>query len=594
MRETNPELETPEVPVDRNTEVMAGGVGQPAHVDESAQKSERTIAVCRLALSISAFAIIFVDPRQPLYGSSALYILLGTYIVHSAALLWAFSREKLLAATAAKAVLLADVAWFTAIVALSAGGPNPFFLFYVFAVVSAGARWGMRTTVRVALGAALLYLVVVVGSRWWFLGSEFTVRSAYILRPTYLLILGYLVGFIGEHELSAKRRLIEIIALQNAVGRSRAPMTMLVRLVHRLVAFFAADYVLLQLRTGDGDGIEWEGRAKRGHALVLRSVPPTSWTPASSGGLSYRLSHVIGNWGRRVECMSPSDNVPNRVVETEEPAFLARPRARTLISIPIGAPAGARGRLILGRTRSNFSRDDLAFCRTLAAQGAILIDNAMLQQAAEELAVAEERTRIARDIHDGFVQSLAALDVRIEVCRKLEQKDPERLPGELADLQGNIKQGYQDARRYLDKLRKGSEAGPDVDSAMEEIVREFRKKADSKIELHSSAEGVPAQHGIGFELLQIVREGLTNISRHARAEHAMVSVEARPRDFQVTIRDDGCGFPVAAGGMNGELPSSAAPWSIRERVEALQGSLSITSSVGGGSEIRITLPRNGN
>jgi signal transduction histidine kinase len=132
-----------------------------------------------------------------------------------------------------------------------------------------------------------------------------------------------------------------------------------------------------------------------------------------------------------------------------------------------------------------------------------------------------------------------------------------------------------------------------VDTAVREVIQEFRERGDVYVDLDAQAGGVPARHGIGFELLQIVREGLTNIHRHAAARHAAIRVSAREDDFLIVIRDDGRGFPSAPFQGNDELPVSTAPWSIRERVQSLGGSLRLRSRAGGGSEIHITLPRHG-
>jgi signal transduction histidine kinase len=358
-----------------------------------------------------------------------------------------------------------------------------------------------------------------------------------------------------------------------------------------LARFFGADYALLQLRPPQGPAIEWEGIRKAGQRLLVRTVDPTPWSPDTAGTLCYRVSHALGNWGRRVEAFQSRSLRPKHLAEGEEPGFLSRSRTRSLLSVPIRAPGGIRGRLMLGRSHSNFSREDLDFCQTLVTQAAMILDNVVLQSKAEELAVAEERARIARDVHDGFVQSLASLDVGIEVCRRLERKEPDRLGAELAELQRAVKQGYRDARRYLDRLRDRRPHGPDLDEAVRELVREFREHGDVAVELDASAEGVPARDGVGFEVLQIVREGLTNIVRHSGARNAVVAVTADNGEFHVLIRDDGRGFPAAAASKDEELPRSVAPWSIRERVEALGGTLELRSRIGGGSEIRVTLPK---
>ena len=558
--------------------------------DESLDRSERVIAISRLILAFSGLGIVLMDPRPPVYSKTALYTILGAYITYSAVLLWLFTNRGLHSRTTSKPILVADIAWYTLIVGLSEGSTSPFFPFYLFAVCSAAIRWGIRTTIRVALSSAFLYLASILIVRRLALGPDFTLHSAHLLRPIYLVLIGYLVGLIGEHELSAKRRLIELIAMQQEVGRSRSQLYTLARLFRRIFRFFGADYVLLQIRPPSGPDIDWEGERKPGHRLVLRGIPASSWTADAAGPFSYRVSHAFGNWGRRVEMFGAGTHRPVPVPESRAPGFLARSRTRSLLSTPVWSQGGFRGRLLLGRTRMNFSKEELAFCETLVAQAAVILDNVVLQQKAEELAVAEERARIARDVHDGFVQSLASIDVGIEVCRRLERKDPAKLSSELEELQRTVKQGYAEARRYLDRLRRRQPQGPDVETAVRDLVREFRERGDIEVDLHADAEGIASRDGVGFELLQIVREGLSNIVRHAGAEHASVSVSATNGSVELVIRDDGRGFPTA--GRNGdELPLSSAPWSIRERVQSLGGSLQLTSRAGSGSEIRITLPR---
>ena len=558
--------------------------------DESLDRVERVIAVSRVVLAISALPIMLLDPRRPMYSTTPLYVVLGAYIVYSVALLWLFTRG-MRARTSSRPILVADVAWFTLIVLLSQGGTSPFFLFYLFSVCTAAIRWGIRTTLHISVLSAALYLSSVFVLRLIVAGPDFSMHSAHVMRSTYLVLIGYLVGFIGEHELSAKRRLIEMVSIQREVGRSRSAFVTLARLLGRIVRFFDADYALLQLRTAEGPPVEWEGsRPAPGRRLVLRSVEPRPWSPDAARAHSFRVSHALGNWGRHVEGYEAGRYRPLHLAEGDEPGFLSRSRVRSLISVPIRSRGGVRGRIMLGRVRSNFSKEDLDFLDTLVGQTAMILDNVVLQATAEELAVAEERARIARDVHDGFVQSLASLDVGIEVCRQLERKNPAKLAAELADLQRTVKHGYRDARRYLDRLRDNRVQGPDVNEAVRELVREFQDRGDVAIDLETRAEGVPARQGIGFEVMQIVREGLTNIVRHSGARRARVLVDASNGELEVVIHDNGRGFPAAGASDEGELPHSAAPWSIRERVEALGGTLHLTSRLGAGSELRITLP----
>jgi signal transduction histidine kinase len=566
--------------------------------DESLQRSERTIAVGRFMLSIAALVIVLVTPQQPLTGMTTLYAVLSAYIAYSAGLLWFFTARGGVSRRTSMPILAADIAWSTLIVGLGEGGVSSFFLLYFFAVCSAAIGWGLRVTLVVSVASASLYLASVLVVRRHVLGPEFYLHSAHLLRPVYLVLLGYLVGLIGEYELSAKRRLIELMSMQREAEQHHPTAHTLLRLFRRMLRFFDADYALLQLRPADASAVEWEGTRNHSERVpVLHSVAPSSWTTLSAGNLSYRVSHALGNWGRSVESFQPGSMRPRPVAYSEEPGFLARSRLRSLISIPVSSQEGTRGRLLLGRSSANYSREDLAFCRTLAAQAAVVLDNVVLQQKAETLAVAEERARIARDIHDGFVQSLASIDVGIEVCRQIGRKKPERLRGELADLQRAVKQGYRDARHYMDLLRDRTLQGPDVRDAARNLIAEFRERTDIEIELQADLDDMPAGGGTGFEVLQIVREGLTNIVRHADANRALVSIRRDNGDIEIVVRDDGRGFPDAGEGGPGEpwrvLPSAVAPWSIRERVAALGGNLALRSRSGEGSEVRVTLPASG-
>jgi len=575
------------------TIVPAAGADDPITTapDEAADRTEKVIAFSRLALAVFALCVVILDPRQPMYSSGALYFLLAAYILYSAALVVFIGGGGGRGRSTSKPILIGDIAWYTVIVGLGEGGTSPFFLLYLFAVCTAAIRWGVRTTIRVALWSAALYLVGILVVRRLVLGPDFSLHTAHLFRPVYLVVLGYLVGLIGEQELSAKRRILELIAMQGEVGRSHSQLFTLARLFRRIVRFFGADYVLLQIRPPDGVEIDWEGVRKSGQRLVLRTAVPAPWSPEFASERSYRVIHAVGNWGRRVEMYESATYRPSALLEGQEPGFLARSRLRSLMSVPVISPGGYRGRLLVGRARANFSRDDVAFCKTLVAQATVILDNVSLQAKAEELAVAEERARIARDIHDGFVQALASIDVGIEVCRRLDQRNPSRLTDELAELQRTVKQGYREARRYLDRLRQRMPQGPAVEVAMHDLVREFQERGDLQVDLQAAAEGMSSRDGIGFEVLQIVREGLTNIVRHSGAAKASILVEARNGTVEVVIRDHDRGFPAAAAAAFEEMPVSAAAWSIRERVASLGGTLKLTSAVGRGSEIRITLPR---
>jgi hypothetical protein len=148
--------------------------------DDSLDRSERVITVGRVVLSVAAFAIVVIDPREPMYSIPALYTVLAAYIAYSSVLLWLFTNRSFPTRGSSKPILVADIAWYTLIVILSEGGTSPFFLLYLFAVCSAAIRWGIRTTVRVAAWSGALYLLSILVIRRTLLGPDFKIHTAHL------------------------------------------------------------------------------------------------------------------------------------------------------------------------------------------------------------------------------------------------------------------------------------------------------------------------------------------------------------------------------------------------------------------------------
>src|SRR4029077_19566626 len=138
-------------------------------------------------------------------------------------------------------------------------------------------------------------------------------------------------------------------------------------------------------------------------------------------------------------------------------------RVQSLLASPVLIQREFRGRAIVVRHgRPRFTRDDLEFLLVIVSQAAAGFEAVRLQEKAEEVAVLEERARIARDLHDGFIQSLAGIDLRVEACRKLVERDPLRIPRQLEELHQMVDRGYREVRHYLSVLRRASRQTDDL------------------------------------------------------------------------------------------------------------------------------------
>ncbi len=182
---------------------------------------------------------------------------------------------------------------------------------------------------------------------------------------------------------------------------------------------------------------------------------------------------------------------------------------------------------------------------------------------------AEQRHRIARDLHDGFAQALAGINLRLEGCRRLMAASAggEAL-SDLTDLQASVQREYDDLRTYTRALA-GVEATPlwGDESTRTQLV------------VHADLSG--SVHLVDH-VLQIVREGINNVRKHARAHTANVQITTDTSLVHISIADDGVGFR-----------DTATPWSIASRVREIGGHMQIAAEQGCGTRLSIILPRQG-
>ena len=204
----------------------------------------------------------------------------------------------------------------------------------------------------------------------------------------------------------------------------------------------------------------------------------------------------------------------------------------------------------------------------------------------------EERARIADDFHDGPLQMSMSLQVRLEVLRRILEKDPAAAKQELEQLQEVWKNQVADARNFVRTIRAAATVEADLASATERLVELFEKEHGLKATFHSGGQIGAVEDSLTTEVLQMVREALHNVRKHAQAKEANVSLDRGPEELLLTVEDDGQGFPFAGSYTLEELDlMRLGPVSIKRRVAALQGGLILESKPGRGSILRVRIPQ---
>ncbi|RME90323.1 MAG: PAS domain S-box protein [Anaerolineae bacterium] len=205
----------------------------------------------------------------------------------------------------------------------------------------------------------------------------------------------------------------------------------------------------------------------------------------------------------------------------------------------------------------------------------------------EEEAIAEERRRIAREIHDGLAQDLAALRLQVRRWQSLIERDPDQAKAELDNLHRILGEKIGEVRRVLFALRPVALEELGFWSALEKFLAEFSEQHDLAISLNvtGARERLPA--ALEPTLFRIIQETLHNVAKHARARRVEVTLDLTD-GVLLSVHDDGRGFDPD------ELPRLVAEGHLglrqmRERVEALGGRFEVRSAPGEGTEVRVSL-----
>ncbi|MCS7282179.1 MAG: sensor histidine kinase [Anaerolineae bacterium] len=234
----------------------------------------------------------------------------------------------------------------------------------------------------------------------------------------------------------------------------------------------------------------------------------------------------------------------------------------------------------------------LALLAGLALSAGLTWTFAVVQQeverwAAEVLeaqALAADRERISRELHDGIIQSIYAAGLMLEGVQALIPEDPAAAQAQLSRVMVALNHTIQEIRRYIFNLRGGLPEA-DLIEGLETLLQEFRINTllETRLTIQGEVRDIPSaerrQH-----VFQIVREALANVARHAHARKVEVRLTFGPTAFQVQVADDGVGFAI------GPVPTGQGLRNIRERARLLDGTLDIESAPGQGVTLTLTVP----
>lgn len=580
------------------------------------RRIERWLATARVFLAISALVAVRMDPGEIGYSFWA-YGLLAFYIAQGMVIILLLRRREQSTVSFRRLVHAADIVWPALISIFATGQANPFFLFFVFVLAAAAYRWGVWETVATAASEISLLWLESLAFYLGFFGGVDRLLARYHLPPLgvqaadfepkrlfmlsiYLLVMGLLLGYLAEQQKQLRSEKAVIARILGKVRVEAGLSGTLQEIVGELLVMYGAERALIAsqestghrvyvgemvLRNGEASFFRWLDPAPSDRDTYLFDYPAETsfaWPDGRSGSGSYTLLG-LDHAGQKIPIA---------------PAAFLNPLAqqhkfKQLMTVSFVFGKEWWGRIFfLEPALTGEMTEELRFLQELVRQIGPAVYNVYLLRRLRLRAGALERARFARELHDGAVQSLIAVEMQVDVLRRQSATRSELVPEELGRIQGLLREEVLKLRELMQQMKS-----LDVDSRkligfLADTVERFQRETGIMARFSSDLEQPDMSQPVCRELTRIVQEGLVNVRKHSQARTALVRLSARNGRWTLVIEDDGRGFPFSGRLSQADLDAlGKGPLVIKERVRVIAGELTIESNPGQGSRLEISVPQ---
>lgn len=529
----------------------------------------------RMLLAVSALLTIFTE-SAPEPDRLDWVVFIG-YTLHATALFALSLLHRPIARS--RLIHWVDACWYALMVSCTGGSESLFFLFFFFVILTASFRWGFEEGARVTVASTLLFFAACG------LGHSVDVPSTLLLRATFLLALGYMIARWGQSELALRQRLA-LLRDVNQLSNPRFGVDHTVTSVMRKTReFFNADSCVLVTRNDDRGACIYRAvrretpaeMAKAQHVDARAMSPLLDFAheqvalyhaPAFPGAMQragWRIHDgATGQWSRG------AGQEGDAVIELlGAPAFIAAP-------VPLRR---GEGRLYVTSRHNDLSRSDALFLAHIAAQAFPVIENIELLDRIASEAAAQERKKIAHDLHDAVIQPYIGLKIALHaMSRKAAPDNP--LAADLHQIGEMAGQVIADLRQYAGRFKNAAVQSESAFLAslhrQAEQVRKFYG-----IDITISVDGsFSVSDRLAAEVYHVVSEGLANIRKHTNARRGAVRVGCFEGWINIQIENEG----------DESHGADFTPRSIADRAAALGGRAKVLRANGGRTAVHVEIP----
>lgn len=526
------------------------------------RRTGRVIATGRAVLALAFLLALWIDPAVPVRGAIWSYVLVNAYLIWTAALMmvswrsWWYDFRLATLAQSIDIVVFLSAVYFTE--SRYSEFQSPFLAFAAFLIVAAMVRWNWRAAALTAI--VLLAANLIVGLTIYELGLDINLFR-FSRRAVYMILLSCTLIW-----LSLSRGGGQTIIFPDPPGLLGERWEQLLDSALSMTArTFDAGQVALAFAGSEEPWIEVRHLSPAG-------ISASRHGPASFGDeLTTPRPTAIFNIARQRQLVFAEPGV-EAITGPVELRLAELVGANEGLIVPIQSVTGC-GHLVAWDC-STLGPDDLALMRVLAEQIGHALDREVMSSLARRTAEIGVRHAVARDLHDSVAQFLAGTLFRLEALRRWirDGNDPE---GEIDSIKNALRREQGHLRLLIERLRRGEEGDrrTEIADELRDLLAEAGTHWHIETELIIPDRPQPISVVLSHEIRQLVREGIANAVRHGKCSKVRVELADENGLLKLSITDDGIGFP--------NLPGTARPRSISERVEALGGQLIMRSNPSG-------------
>ncbi len=330
----------------------------------------------------------------------------------------------------------------------------------------------------------------------------------------------------------------------------------------------------------DGVALRWSDEGNERYLLLASQGLPASMAEAEHCVHAHECHCGVPDAppGARV--------IPIRAMATGRMQHCAQAGFQTIVSLPIRMKDRLMGEVdLFYHAQFEPHAAERSLLEALTAHLAGAMENLRLNAMEKEAAVSQERSLLARELHDSIAQSLAFLKIQVQLMRDaLDGADPERMRNVLAEIDLGVRESYADVRELLLNFRtRASEE--DIEPALQTTLRKFEQHSGLKASLQMQGHGLPLDPQVQIQVLHVVQEALSNVRKHSGATQVWLDVQQQPQ-WRFEVRDNGGGFEQASA----QDETHVGLRIMKERAAQIGADVQVLSVPARGTSVILALP----